>query len=67
MTIREYLYLHRVSLTELARRVGKPVPTVHGWKSGRTRPEWACIPAIEAATGGLVRAEDFVPREGAPK
>ena len=65
MTLAEYMHENRVSLTEMARRIGRPVSTVFGWKAGTKRPEWEAIPLIEAATGGQVRAEDFVPRNAA--
>lgn len=35
--------------------------TVHRWVTGKARPSWDNVAAIEAATGGKVTAGDFVP------
>jgi len=47
-------------LNELADELGKPVSTVHGWKSGRRTPSAADLALIEKVTGGAVTVHDFV-------
>jgi hypothetical protein len=65
MTLREYMDHEGLNLSGLAARLGKPVPTVHGWITKRRRPGWDDVALIEERTGGLVAAADFVPRKKA--
>jgi DNA-binding transcriptional regulator YdaS (Cro superfamily) len=61
MKLAEYKLLKGLSLTALAQEIGVSVPAVHDWISGKKRPSWASMLLIEAATGGLVQANDFMP------
>lgn len=51
---------------ELAEKVGVTVSSICCWETGLRYPAWKLIPAIERATGGLVQANDFVPRDIPP-
>lgn len=63
--LKTFLDEKRLTLREFAGEVGKPISTVHGWVTGRRKPQWSDIPAIERATGGKVTARDFVPQQAA--
>jgi uncharacterized protein YjcR len=62
MTLAQYKRSKSLSLVELAEQLGRPVSTVHSWVAETRRPDWAAVADIEARTGGLVTAADFVPR-----
>lgn len=62
MTLSDYKERNGLSLTELAKRLGRPVSTVHSWLAGTRRPDWESVADIQHATGGLVTANDFVPQ-----
>lgn len=49
-----------LTLTALAKRLGRPVPTVHGWLSGHRLPSLEAAVQIERATGGAVQPSAFV-------
>lgn len=61
MHLREYLDRRDESVSAFARRLQRKVTTVHGWATGRRTPDIASALAIERATEGAVRAQDFVP------
>jgi DNA-binding transcriptional regulator YdaS (Cro superfamily) len=61
MKLAEYKLLKGLSLTALAAEIGVSVPAVHDWINGKKRPSWASMLLIEAATGGSVTANDFMP------
>jgi transcriptional regulator with XRE-family HTH domain len=63
MKLAEYKLLKGLSLTALAAEIGVSVPAVHDWINGKKRPSWASLILIEAATGGFVQANDFMPPE----
>ena len=63
MTITEYLAARDLTLTAFADALGEKVQTVHGWASGRRKPDVLAVAKIEAVTDGAVRAADFVPVE----
>jgi hypothetical protein len=64
MTLGEYLKQNGIRLTDFARLLGDAnIPTVHDWISGRRLPKLLNLVAIERATGGAVRAIDFMPPE----
>jgi DNA-binding transcriptional regulator YdaS (Cro superfamily) len=51
---------HAGSQTALAKKLGMPKQNVHAWLSrGNIPAEW--VPRIEAATDGMVRAEELRP------
>ena len=62
MTLSDFLRTKCMTVTALAAAMHRPISTVHGWVTGRRRPDWSDIPDIELATGRLVTADDFVPR-----
>ena len=49
------------SINAIANAAGVHYATAWKWTNGKLRPDWKHIPAIEAATGGAVTAQDFVP------
>ena len=59
MTLAEYQEAEGLTLTKLAARLGRPVPTVHCWLKGIRRPSWAELDNIVDRTGGKVTAADF--------
>jgi len=61
MKIERYMSIHKLTDTALAARVGVFPTTVMRWRKNETRPEWDIIPAIIAATEGIVTANDFIP------
>ncbi len=61
MKLAEYLKREGLTLGQFGARVGVAKPTVPHWVHGNSRPDWFRIRAIQAATGGEVTAEDFVP------
>lgn len=60
MKLVSYLARERITQTDLARELGVPPSTVHGWVSGRRRPSYQMAEALRRATRGEVRMEDFV-------
>lgn len=67
MDLRTYMTAEGLTLTALARKLGHPVNTVHGWVNGNRIPSLRTAAAIEAATGGKVTASALAKRasEGA--
>lgn len=61
MTLTEYMTANRVTSVALAQELGVSHSTVLRWASGTMSPPMRRIPAIQAATGGKVTAQDFVP------
>ncbi len=59
MTLKEYCELH--GQKGLARAIGVPPPLVSQWVNGVRRVPAERCPAIERATGGLVRCEELRP------
>lgn len=59
MNLRQFKAKHGLTLTALARLLGRPISTVHGWLNDTRRPDWASIEDILRATGGVVTANDF--------
>jgi antitoxin CcdA len=67
MTLAEYKAREALSLTALAKHLGCPVSTVHGWLTGQRRPDWASLERIRAATDGAVSPADFLPSHSASR
>lgn len=59
MSLKTYLQSH--SQVELARKLGVTSGAVSQWANGTTKVAAERCPAIEQATGGLVRCEDLRP------
>jgi len=59
MDLAQYKAERGLTLTALARLLGRPASTVHGCLAGTRRPDWASIEDIARATAGAVTANDF--------
>ena len=59
MKLDAYFAERRGRLTELADELGIPVSTLHGWASGRRRPNIDAAMAVQRATRGKVTAADL--------
>jgi hypothetical protein len=59
--LREYLFEHRIRLTQFAADVGVPISTAHGWVTGRRTPPLHTAVKIEEITSGAVKVRDLVP------
>jgi hypothetical protein len=60
MRLAEYLDQRGQTLTSFAAEIGEKITTVHGWVSGRRRPNVGAVATIERVTKGKVRAADFL-------
>ena len=58
--LREYLFEHRIRLTQFAADVGVPISTAHGWVTGRRTPPLHTAVKIEEITSGAVKVRDLV-------
>ncbi len=67
MDLQTFQSQRKLSLSALARLLGRPVSTVHGWVNGTRRPDWASLADIARATDGAVTANDFQHPTVAPK
>ncbi|HQT89117.1 MAG TPA: helix-turn-helix transcriptional regulator [Acidiphilium sp.] len=63
MKLSDYLSSQNVRLSDFARQIDEPVSKVHDWKTGRRNPRLDVAAKIERATGGMVTASDFFPRD----
>ena len=61
MNLKTFRKSEKLTLDQMAARLGVSGATVQRWETGKMRPDWKHIPAIERATGGKVTAADFVP------
>lgn len=62
MTLSDFLTSQNLTRAQFAARLGVHPVTVSKWCSGAMRPAWSAIARIEFETGGLVKAQDFMPR-----
>lgn len=60
MTLAEYLSSKKLTDEAFAALVGMSQSQVSRLKRGLSKPSWASVAAIEAATAGEVRASDFM-------
>jgi hypothetical protein len=60
MRLREYLELKKVRPTDWAKQVGLPRSGVYAWLAGTIRPNIKNVMAIQTATDGAVRPEDWI-------
>jgi len=61
MDLKTFIRETGIRQSQLAAKIGVQESRLSRWVSGKARPEWAMIAAIEAATDGKVTAADFVP------
>ena len=61
MTLAEYRAATGISITALAKQLGLPMTTVHGWFTGRRKPDLDLLESVSAATGGAVTPADLRP------
>ena len=59
MKLDAYLKAGKGRLTSLARQIGVPITTLHGWATQRRRPNVDMAVAIERATGGAVTVAEL--------
>jgi 2-dehydro-3-deoxyphosphooctonate aldolase (KDO 8-P synthase) len=57
---------HDKTLVDLAKAAGCAVSHLSQIESGKTNPSLKLISRLQAITGGVVKAEDFMPAESAP-
>ena len=62
MDLKTYMEKEGLTLTALAAKLARPVPTVHGWLSGHRKPSLDAAVDIERRTGGKVRPAAFAPQ-----
>jgi transcriptional regulator with XRE-family HTH domain len=60
--LRAYRKAERVTLITLAKRVGTTEGTLSRIESGSRTPSLSMVARIIRATGGKVRADDFIPK-----
>lgn len=60
MKLATYLKETGETLTDFGNRTGLKITTLHGYVSLRRMPNAAVVARIEEATGGKVRAVDFI-------
>jgi plasmid maintenance system antidote protein VapI len=60
MTLRDWMAREGISLTDLAKALGRPVPTVHAWVHGHRTPRGDALLDIKRATGGAVTADALI-------
>jgi DNA-binding XRE family transcriptional regulator len=63
MKLEQYMKIRNLTDGAFAAQVGVTTTTVLRWRRGDTCPDWDIIPAIIAATDGVVTANDFVPEK----
>jgi len=59
MKLSNYLVKNDLTLKAFAEQIGRTEATVSRLARGKHRPDWKTIEAIEKATNGKVRANDF--------
>lgn len=59
MTLAEYMQLTQTKDQQLAEMLGKDRSSVSRWRTGKTKPDFDALVAIEKLTKGLVTASDF--------
>src|SRR6185295_3994474 len=57
---------HDKTLADLAGKAGCAVSHLSQIESGKTNPSLKLIARLQSITGGALKAEDFMPSEGAP-
>jgi antitoxin CcdA len=67
MTLAEWLRTHGTKPADLAKACGVNIVTVYKWKNGTSTPRPAQAVAIARATGGAVKANDFLPGAAAKR
>jgi len=60
MRLAAYLKTRDIRLTAFAKKISRPVPTVHQWATNKRRPCLEDIVVIEKATNGAVRFRDWL-------
>lgn len=60
-SLETYLRNTSQTLDQFGRSIGVSGVTIHRWVTGKARPSWDNVAAIQVATGGEVTANDFVP------
>lgn len=60
MTLAEYLEKNKLSDEDFAQRIGAHRTEIWNYRTGRRMPKADKVAAIEEATGGEVRAKDFI-------
>jgi DNA-binding transcriptional regulator YdaS (Cro superfamily) len=60
MKLSAWLDKQRMSQSDFARLLDVAPPRVHDWLHGKTIPSARSLAAIEAATRGKVRVQDFL-------
>jgi len=66
MTLQEYRDVAKLTVEQLCTKLDTPRGTVLGWLYGTRLPSRANIRAIQVATGGAVRFDDWAPLEAPP-
>lgn len=62
MTLHQWITSGHGTVRQIASAAGVHYATAWKWANGKKLPDWKHVPAIERATGGAVRAADFVPQ-----
>jgi transcriptional regulator with XRE-family HTH domain len=60
MQLSDYLTQRGLKQAEFASMIGVSEAAVSRWATGKGRPSWAAVAAIERSTDGAVAAKDFM-------
>jgi transcriptional regulator with XRE-family HTH domain len=63
MELREYCFRHRLSVTDLAKKIGYTRPRVSSLMNSKTPPPKKFQLLIESVTNGEVKLQDWSPQE----